>query len=135
MESRYPGQAKISDSSITPLGRRGEARYRVDLEVGLASPHNFYGGLAENISVGGVFVATHKTLPVGERVEVAIDVPDCPYIVRGIGEVRWTRGVCSDKNVPPGIGVKFLHLEEGGEETIRRFLRDREPLIFDDGEG
>jgi uncharacterized protein (TIGR02266 family) len=132
MDSRYPGQAKFSEKSVSPVGRRGDARYRVDLEVGIASPHNFYGGLAENLSAGGVFVATHRTLPVGERVEVAIDVPDCPYIVRGVGEVRWTRGYCSDADVPPGIGVKFIHLEEGGAETIKRFLQDREPLIYED---
>lgn len=132
MESEYPGQAKICEHSLTPLGRRGDARYRVALEVGIASQHNFYGGLAEDLSAGGVFVATHRALPVGERVEVAIDVPECSYIVRGIGEVRWTRDYCSDSDVPPGIGVKFLHLEEGGAETIRRFLRDREPLIFEE---
>ncbi len=130
MESDYPGQAKICGHSLTPLGRRGDARYRVALEVGIASQHNFYGELAEDLSVGGVFVATHRALPVGERVEVAIDVPKCSYIVRGIGEVHWIRDYCRDSDVPPGIGVKFLHLEEGGAETIQRFLRDRAPLIF-----
>ncbi len=132
MESGYPGQARICERSVTNVGRRGDARYRVDLEVGLASEHNFYGGLAENLSAGGVFVATHRSLPVGERVEVAIDVPDCSYVVRGVGEVRWTRGPCSDSEVPPGIGVKFLHLEDGGAETIQRFLRDRAPLFFEE---
>lgn len=132
MTSRYPGQAKISEHSLTPIGRRGAARYRVDLQVGIATEHNFYGGLAENMSAGGVFVATHRSLPVGERVEVAIDVPDCPYIVRGIGEVRWLRPYCRDSEAHPGIGVKFLHLEEGGAETIEHFLKARDPLFFDD---
>jgi len=38
--------------------RRVHARYALDLEVSMSSEHNFYAGLAENISAGGIFVAT-----------------------------------------------------------------------------
>ena len=40
--------------------RRGHHRFSVDLDVSLGSDHNFYSGFAENLSVGGVFVATHQ---------------------------------------------------------------------------
>jgi hypothetical protein len=35
------------------------------LDVALGTEHNFYSGLAENLS-GGVFVATHLLKPIGE---------------------------------------------------------------------
>jgi uncharacterized protein (TIGR02266 family) len=121
-----------SDSS-DPAGtrRREHARFGVDLDVSLGSDHNFYSGFAENLSGGGVFVATHRLRPVGEDVEICIHLPDGSE-VRGHGEVRWVRLFNADSDMPPGMGVRFHHLEPGSIEAIERFLRDREPLFYDD---
>jgi uncharacterized protein (TIGR02266 family) len=125
-------QLNSSAQEETPAGHRREfVRYKVDLDVSLGSDHNFYSGFAENLSVGGVFIATHLLRPVGEMVEVCIHLPDGSEI-RGHGEVRWVRVFNSESDTPPGIGVRFRELEPDCERAIERFLHEREPIFFDD---
>jgi len=111
--------------------RRGHKRFSVDLDVSLGSDHNFYSGFAENLSVGGVFVATHQLRPVGETVEVCIHLPDGTE-VRAAGEVRWVRLFNSESDMPPGMGLRFGALEPTANQAIERFLNQREPIFFDD---
>ncbi|MFZ5890931.1 MAG: TIGR02266 family protein [Myxococcota bacterium] len=111
--------------------RRAHDRYSVDLDVSLGSEHNFYSGFAENLSVGGVFVATHQVRPVGEKVEVSIHLPDGTE-VRAVGEVRWTRLFNAESDMPPGMGLRFTELNSGANTAIERFLHQREPLFYDD---
>lgn len=116
----------------TPPKRRASPRYGVEIDVSLGSDHNFYAGFIENMSSGGVFVATHMIKPVGETLELSIHLPDTDTVARGIGEVRWIREYSEQSNVPPGMGVRFVHLEPGSLEAIEVFLERREPLFFDD---
>ena len=59
-----PREATIRQLSELPLddNRRRHLRYAVELDVSMSSEHNFYAGFAENLSEGGVFVATHSLL-------------------------------------------------------------------------
>lgn len=133
-EEREEAPISRFDSSFPtePPPRRASPRYAVELDVNLGSQHNFYAGFVENMSVGGVFVATHMIKPVGEEVEFAIHLPDNDIVVRGIGEVRWIREYSEQGNMPPGMGVRFVHLEPASAEAIEVFLSQREPLFFDD---
>jgi uncharacterized protein (TIGR02266 family) len=115
----------------TASHRREYVRYKVDLDVSLGSDHNFYSGFAENLSAGGVFIATHLLRPVGEKVEVCIHLPNGEEI-RAHGEVRWVRIFNAESDTPPGIGVRFAELDPGCEKAIESFLREREPIFFDD---
>ena len=112
--------------------RRAHPRCSVDLDVSLGSEHNFYAGLAENISAGGVFVATHMIKPVGDTVELTIHFPDEDRVVKAIGEVRWVREYNESNDVPPGMGVSWKGLSEEDAEQITRFSTLRPPLYFDD---
>jgi len=125
-------EAKFTRTGLAPDSRRVHPRFTVDLDVTLVSDHNFYAGFAENLSGGGIFVATHKLLPVGEIIEVAIRLPSEPTAIEGTGQVRWVREYSERSNVPPGLGLKFLELTPGGAEAIQRFLEDRAPLFFDE---
>jgi hypothetical protein len=80
--------------------RRAHARCGVDLEVSLGSEHNFYAGLAENISAGGVFVATHMVKPVGELVELTIHFPEEDRVVRYAAATCGWHGTCSNRDGP-----------------------------------
>ncbi len=111
--------------------RRADPRFSVDLDVSLGSDHNFYSGFAENLSCGGVFVATHQVRPVGEKVEVSIHLPDGTE-VRAVGEVRWTRLFNAESDMPPGMGLRFIELEKASNQAIERFLCEREPIFYDD---
>jgi hypothetical protein len=61
-EPELRGEATIL--SVAPMAdgghRREHSRFHVDLDVTVGSDHNFYAGFAENLSAGGVFIATHK---------------------------------------------------------------------------
>lgn len=111
--------------------RREHSRFHVDLDVTVGSDHNFYAGFAENLSAGGVFIATHKLKPVGSKIELAINLPDGVQL-GAEGEVRWIRVFNEHSDTPPGMGVKFTNLSESSVALIQRFLSQRDPLFFDD---
>jgi uncharacterized protein (TIGR02266 family) len=110
---------------------REHSRFSVDLDVTVGSDHNFYAGFAENLSVGGVFIATHKLKAVGSRIELSINLPDGAKL-RVEGQVRWIRVFNDRSDTPPGMGVKFDDLAPAAVALIQGFLSRREPLFFDD---
>lgn len=112
--------------------RRNAPRFKVELDVSLGSDHNFYVGFVENMSGGGVFIATHMLKAVGDVFELAVHLPNSDAVVKGVGEVRWIREYSERSNVPPGMGVRFIQLEPGCAEMIEQFLSSREPLFYDD---
>lgn len=128
------GEAVIRRISQRPseAPRREHPRFAVDLEVNLGSEHNFYAGLVENLSAGGVFIATHVSKPVGSVVELSLRLPGSAEPWQLAGEVRWVRLYSEHSDAPPGLGVRFLSVPPEAERSIVRFLSEREPLFFDE---
>ncbi len=114
--------------SQTPESRRAQ-RHRVELEVGIGSESNFYLGFTENLSAGGVFVATYLVKPIGSSVTLDLTMPD-GSTMEITGTVKWTRGESTDGW--PGMGVQFSELGADEEERIRAFVSMREPIFYDD---
>jgi uncharacterized protein (TIGR02266 family) len=112
--------------------RREHDRFSVELEVNVTSEHNLYAGLAENLSAGGVFIATHQLQKVGSKIELSLRMPDSEEEFPIVGEVRWVRLYNEHSDTSPGLGVRFLDLPAGAAAAIGRFLAQREPLFFDD---
>jgi type IV pilus assembly protein PilZ len=108
------------------------SRFSVVLDVTVSSEHNFYAGFVENMSVGGVFIATHQLKPVGDRVELHVNLPGLDQPIRGRGEVRWIRVFSEESNVPPGMGIKFDALDAADVRSIEQFLAQREPLFYEE---
>ncbi|MES1174612.1 MAG: TIGR02266 family protein [Myxococcales bacterium] len=123
------GQPARPDS-IEP--RREHDRFSVELEVSVLSEHNLYAGLAENLSAGGLFIATHKLQKVGSKIELSLRMPGSEEEFPIVGEVRWVRLYNEQSDTSPGLGVRFLELPAGAAAAIERFLAQREPLFFDD---
>ncbi|HEX3773797.1 MAG TPA: PilZ domain-containing protein [Polyangiaceae bacterium] len=123
-----PGPASDAPESV----RREHERYSVELEVNLGSEHNFYAGLAENLSAGGVFVATHRLQKVGSTIDLKLRLPDSDETYDLIGQVRWVRVYNEMSDTPPGLGIRFLELPPRVGVAINKFLDQREPLFFDD---
>jgi uncharacterized protein (TIGR02266 family) len=128
-------RSEASIRSVMPgsetVARREHSRFAVDLDVTVGSDHNFYAGFAENLSAGGVFIATHKLKPVGSKIELNINLPDGAQL-KTEGEVRWVRVFNEHSDTPPGMGVKFNQLPEESLALIQSFLARRDPLFFDD---
>lgn len=112
----------------SPESRTAE-RHFVELEVGVGSESNFYLGFTENLSSGGVFIATYLVKPIGSSVNVELTMPDGEHLSIE-GTVRWTRGETAGGW--PGMGVQFAALAPAQEAKIREFLAMREPMFYDD---
>jgi uncharacterized protein (TIGR02266 family) len=127
------GSASQRVDSVAPESvRREHDRFSVELEVNVLSEHNLYAGLAENLSAGGLFIATHKLQKVGSKIELSLRMPDSEEEFPVVGEVRWVRLYNELSDTSPGLGVRFLELPPGAAAAIERFLAQREPLFFDD---
>jgi uncharacterized protein (TIGR02266 family) len=106
----------------------------LDVEVGLHTDTNFYTGLSQDISAGGVFIATNRIRPVGERMILKFSLPDHPTPIVARAEVRWTRDANpgDQGDSPPGMGLRFIGLSPEAQAAISRFLEQRESLFYDD---
>jgi len=112
---------------------RRHERVVVEAAVTMESDHNFYAGFAENISTGGLFVATHDILPLGARFTMVFTVPTYDREVRVTCEVRWQRlHNPFDAETISGMGVQFVDLGPIEERAINAFIRARETIFYDD---
>lgn len=108
--------------------RRMSAHVRVDA----VSQHDFWAGLTSDIAEGGIFIATHKLMPMGSVLTVHLELPDGEEPVAIRADVWWTRDYTGDRDVPPGLGLKFLSLDARTEARIRQFCeRVREPMLYE----
>lgn len=126
------GEAAIRLDQEERLDERTVPRTSVHVAIDIYSEHNFWSGLTMNVSEGGVFVATHRMIPSGTTIIVDMTLPTEEEPIVALAEVRWTRPWSSDPDVPPGLGLKFVHLSEDSLAKIRRFAeRVREPIFFE----
>ena len=112
--------------------RRIQRRFPYRIEVNLESEHNFYTGFTENISSGGLFIATRELVELGTTLRVQFTLPDVDGPINVDCEVRWQRLEQGGGTLSPGIGVHFLSLSTQEEGYVNAFLRKRETLFYDD---
>lgn len=122
--------AKLPPGSERRLARRLD----IEAEIGFESDSNFFMGLTEDISAGGIFIATYDVRAIGSPMTVNFTLPD-GHLVCAEGVVRWVReyhGGDSDAENMPGMGVQFMGLSEQDQRAIDRFLARRQPIFYDD---
>jgi hypothetical protein len=119
------------------LQRELEAPLRaVEAALGAHSATNFYKGLAPGdvVASGGLFVATYQVPEVGEPLLLKITMPG-GYAFEAKGVVAWRRDVQVSSTSPgetPGFGAQFSEISDEGRGLIQRYVRNREPLFYDD---
>jgi uncharacterized protein (TIGR02266 family) len=111
---------------------RSETRFAAHVEVDFESDSHFYTGLSENLSEGGLFVATYAPRPVGTEIDLTLRLPGQVEPMRARATVRWIRDFSEASDAAPGMGLHF-HIDDVDLPRIRRFLSTRPPLFFDDG--
>lgn len=113
--------------------KRQFRREDLEVQVDLESEHNFYTGFTENVSTGGLFIATRDLLPIGSRFRIRFSLPTAEEPIEAECEVRWQRLEQLDNaDVTPGLGVRFLDLDEKAQDAVNAFIRKRETLFYDD---
>jgi type IV pilus assembly protein PilZ len=119
--------------SATDEDKRVSPRYQVKVEVGLQTESNFYTGLTQDLSGGGVFVATHQIREVGDRIKVFLNLPGQKETFEILTEVRWVRSTYFSQSVEdPGMGLRFLQMSPQAKQAVSDFLSKRESLFFDE---
>jgi uncharacterized protein (TIGR02266 family) len=111
--------------------RRSYPRVDTELEIDFSSDHTFFSGFSENLSDGGLFVATYSPRALGERLRVRFTLPGIERPIEATVEVRWIREYDAHSDHSPGFGASFLDLDDVDRETIHRFLAKRAPLFYD----
>jgi len=127
-----PSQALASEQSAASDEKASRRYPRVTMEIAvdMSTDNNFYTGLTENISEGGVFIATRDPIPLGTEVKVKIQLPQHdPFELEG--EVCWLREYNEfTDEMAPGIGVAFASLAAETRTAIENFIRERDPLLY-----
>jgi uncharacterized protein (TIGR02266 family) len=119
-------------ADTSPSDRRAEPRIELEVEVGLETDHNFYTGLTQDISSGGLFIATSIEYRVGERIRVRFSLPGQTQPITAEAEVRWVRDPRAMKtDAPEGIGLRFVELPAEAHTEISQFLARRDSLFYD----
>lgn len=85
--------------------KRREHREAVALFVEYEGADDLVGDFTDNLSSGGTFVSTNRSLPVGTQVQLVLSFPGLLEPISIEGTVRWTRGgnVAGDA----GAGIEF----------------------------
>jgi len=111
--------------------RRSVQRVAIEADIGFQSDNNFFTGFSEDISTGGIFIATFDLRPIGSEMMISFTLPD-GSLVSVDGVVRWLREYNeTTPNIEPGMGVQFRNLKPDDETAINSFLSRREPMFYD----
>jgi len=92
---------------MTPDGdeKRRAPREPVTLFVEYEGADDLVGDFTDNLSSGGTFVTTNRSLPVGTTVQLVLSFPGLIEPIAIDGTVRWTRGESAVGD--PGAGIEF----------------------------
>ena len=117
---------------MTTQESRKVARAPIAVEVTLTSENNFYAGITDNVSAGGIFVATYTPPPMGAEIELTLQLEtQKPLSLRGV--VCWIRTVdTASEFAPAGCGIRWIDLTAEAEQLITKFVGKRDTILHDD---
>lgn|GEM_PF-3469339 len=99
----------------------------LEVKINLFSKGNFYVGKDNQL---GVFIPTAALLPVGQKVEIHLDLMESA-IFSISGEVAWQRSHGSfGGRIASGIGVKPLEIPPEHRAAIDKFVQTRQPITW-----
>jgi type IV pilus assembly protein PilZ len=87
---------------------RGHARAPIELRVDYKKLNSFFADYTKNISKGGTFIKTRKTLPVGTRFLFRLSVPGRADPFELNGDVVHATSAGDE----PGMGIRFVWGDE-----------------------
>jgi uncharacterized protein (TIGR02266 family) len=110
--------------------RRASRRIEFEARVAFESKHNAAAGLIQNISAGGLFVATDQLCSIGDRVVLRFRLPSDQTLLAVDADVRWVGQSTSPRkrSAATGMGLEFVELAVDAAASINRFLRKRGAL-------
>ena len=112
-----------NENESGPNDKRRSARAPITLRVEYDGADDFVGDYTDNLSHGGTFVATSRSLPIGTDVRLVLSFRGLLAPIQIDGVVRWER-----KDDEPGVGIEFVNGpdREKLDEIIEK-IRARDP--------
>ncbi len=115
--------------------RRSAKRIDIELEVSFevveGGPHNFYTGITQDISHGGIFLGTHQTMPIGHKMHLTFILEGREIAAHA--EVVWLReSETATAGIQPGMGLRFTEIAEADRKFIEDYAAQRETIYYDD---
>jgi type IV pilus assembly protein PilZ len=103
---------------------REHARAPIELKVDYKKLNSFFADYTKNISTGGTFIRTKKTLPVGTRFLFRLTVPGRAAPFELNGEVVRATSQGDD----PGMGIRFVWAADADrvafEQLVEGLMQD-----------
>ena len=93
---------------------RHHGRAPIELKVDYKKLNSFFADYTKNISKGGTFIKTKKTLPLGTRFLFRLTVPGRARPFELSGEVVHATSTGED----PGMGIRFVWAAEGDRNAF-----------------
>ena len=90
------------------LEHREHPRAPIELKVDYKKLNSFFADYTKNISKGGTFIRTKRTLPVGTRFLFRLTVPGRPTPFELNGEVVHASATADE----PGMGIRFVWADD-----------------------
>ncbi len=105
-------------------GQRASPRVPCEAEVRIefSNMSSFVSECVTNISVGGMFITTDTPAAVGTRFGFELAVGSDLRMVSGSAEVVWVREAGTGSPHPPGVGVRFVELDDVSRSIIFRIV-------------
>ncbi|HOW52243.1 MAG TPA: PilZ domain-containing protein [bacterium] len=119
------------DVIYTRSAKRIDIELEVSFEVVEGGPHNFYTGITQDISHGGIFLGTHQTMPLGHKMQLTFILEGREIAARA--EVVWVREPdMTASGIQPGMGLRFIEIAEADRKFIEDYAAQRETIYYDD---
>jgi|GEM_PF-420176 len=133
MDAHFMPENKIASKLPAGAEQRRSIRLSlgIDVEVGDGASE-FFTGFSENISTGGLFVATYQTLPkMGQTFSLNFVLPNGEKFKDVEGEVAWVREYSvRNPELSPGFGLKFTNLTLEQSSKINLYILKEGALFF-----
>ena len=107
---------------MSHAGRRKTPRTSTVIQVDYHTTDSLFRNFVDDISTGGIFIATPKPLEPGTQLRLEFLLPGCNYPIRVNGEVMWNRDTC-DMGRRRGMGVKFDSLSPSAKDKINTIIK------------
>lgn len=132
-DSRIVKDKREKDDVIVRDRRRNPRvaeEVEVDFEVSMEGPHNFFNGFTQDISRGGVFLATHQIYPIGTEIKMSFTIENRRIDVETV--VKWVKNPENTaEDDSPGMGLQFRNLDGDDKTFIDNFIKKKEPMFMD----